>query len=230
MMAQTAFAAEQANEEVKAAPKDPNEPNMLKNIVLAGMIVAGIAVVFTANKKPAVEIAQPVISDLKKPKAAKTKVLFEDDLGGDFKSGRKVKGTKGKEKVIEQSESDGELHSDDGNADWDDKDAEEVDVTDDEPVVHSHSHGHGEHDEEEDEDSGSVEEVDDFTDEEGSDGSGETVSDEEELDAERQAARDELESKLNDFKVTIVWEDGKPSQASFMTLRGLIQEQCFKLF
>jgi hypothetical protein len=221
---------------------------MMKNIILAGMIVAGIAVVVTANKKPA-EIAQPVIGDIKKPMAGKSKVIFEDDLDGDFTSARKVKGTKGKEKVIEQSESDGELVEDDGDDAWDDKEGEEEieDVDSDEEPAHDHGHGLCDHDhgakkknaaafeladEEEEEDDSDVEEVEDFSDDEEVDGSdsGETVSDEEEVDPERQATRDELEKKLLAFKETIVWEDNKPSLQSFMTLRGLINEHNFSLF
>jgi hypothetical protein len=56
LLAQTAFAAEKANEEAKTETRDPHEPTMMKNIIMAGMIVAGIALVFTANKKPEVKI------------------------------------------------------------------------------------------------------------------------------------------------------------------------------
>jgi len=64
MLAESTFAAEQAKEE--SLPTE--DRTMMKNIVLAGMVVAGIAVIFTANKKPAVIVAQPSIGDLRNVK------------------------------------------------------------------------------------------------------------------------------------------------------------------
>lgn len=91
----------------------------MKNVIMAGMIVAGIALVFTANKKPEVKITQPSVADLRKvaPKG-ESKVVFEDDYDGSFSSAKKKKG----KKVVEQSESDEEIVEDDGDEAWDDKD------------------------------------------------------------------------------------------------------------
>ena len=107
----------------------------MKNVILAGMIVAGVAVIATANKKPKQEIKLSV-GDLKKPVAGKSTVVFEDDYEGEFKSAKKVKD----KVIISESEDDGELVEDDGDDNWNDKDEE------------------GDSD-------GSVEEVDDFSDE-----------------------------------------------------------------
>lgn len=134
LLAQTAFAAEKANEQAKVETPPTQEPNIMKNVIMAGMIVAGIALVVTANKKPEEKIVQPSVADLRKvqPKG-ESKVVFEDDYEGSFSSAKKKKG----KKIVEQSDSDPEVVEDDGNDDWNDK-----------------------------EDDGSVEEVEDFSEDE----------------------------------------------------------------
>ena len=108
----------------------------MKNVILVGMIIAGIAVIATANKKPQEEIKLSV-GDLKKPVAGKSTVVFEDDYEGEFKSAKKVKD----KVIISESEDDGEIVEDDGDDNWNDKEAEE-------------------------DSDGSVEEVEDFSDDE----------------------------------------------------------------
>lgn len=107
----------------------------MKNVILAAMVLAGIAVIATANKKEVKPEINLSISDLKKPKTgSKAKVAFEDEYEGDFKPAQRIK-----DKVILSDSDEGSVKSDDGDGDWDDKDNEEGS------------------------DSGSVEEVDDFT-------------------------------------------------------------------
>jgi len=116
---------------------------MMKNIILAGMIVAGIAVVFTANKKPEEKIEQPSVADLRKvaPKSGDSKVVFEDDYDGNFSSAKKKKG----KKIVEQSDSDPEIVEDDGDEAWNDKDegsVEEVEDFSEEESDEGHGHSH----------------------------------------------------------------------------------------
>jgi hypothetical protein len=59
---------------------------MMKNVILFGMVIAGIAVIATANKKETKPEIKLSISDLQKPKTgSKSKIAFEDDYEGEFK-------------------------------------------------------------------------------------------------------------------------------------------------
>lgn len=146
MLAESTFAAEQAKEE--AVPTE--DRTMMKNIVLAGMVVAGIAVIFTANKKPVVTVAQPSIGDLRniKPKG-KVTVAFEDADGTDFKPAAKGI-TKGKKSKVIEVSSEEEVVEDDGDDAWGSGEGEGSDsdgtVLSEEdysvpPGQHGHSHG-----------------------------------------------------------------------------------------
>lgn len=135
------------------------------------------------------------------------------------------------------------MKSDDGDGNWDDKDNEEgsdsgsveevddfTESDEDEPKLLKKGKKPVETDSDEDEDDGSVEEVSDLDSDEEED-SEETVSDEEEVDAERQAARDLFKEKLDAFKPEIEWgTNDLPTEKCFMTLRGLMHEHVFRLF
>jgi hypothetical protein len=144
------------------------------------------------------------------------------------------------------------LKSDDGDGNWDDKDNEEgsdsgsveevddfTESDEDEPLSMGRQEDKYPHEsakqyfaslKKEEEEDGSVEEVSDLDSDEEED-SEETVSDEEEVDAERKAARDLFKEKLDAFKPEIEWgTNDLPTEKCFMTLRGLMHEHVFRLF